>query len=223
MHSSKCSIKNYFMFFFMLISLCGIIWASLNSTHAHRPGLRPNLLKDPFPDNTGSFFNSMSKTICSTHVATEFYFIPSFVSFKDASRMYGGSPIKYFCGACLYTQYDLLQISINTILLAQSHAILLKKYHTRQLWWFTCQASLLEPRLWENPIGMNSKVLWGHLDDYTCWIEGWRVAPIGDMGTGIHVGSFWDWGSLLRWHCKSWSVLDTGRKLRKFQERCFLL
>lgn len=61
----------------------------------------------------------------------------------------------------------------------------------------------------------------GYLVQSTCGIKDCRVQR-GKMGTEVHTGSIWDWGPLLRWYCKPWSMPESGEEPRKFWERCFL-
>lgn len=220
MHSTKRSINNYFSVpLFMLFFLYGIIWASTNFSNAPRPGLRPTLPEESFPNNSGSILTLCLKMICSTPVATGFYFTSSLASFRDASSMYGGPQTNIFCGVCLYsvwlTPNQYWHYSGGTISHDTMKEILYQTAGVIYLPGYT----LLEPKLWEDSIGMSSEASWGHLVDSKCGIEDWGVTQMREMGTGVHLGSVWDWGSLLRWYCKTWSVSENGERLRKYWYR----
>lgn len=85
---------------------------------------------------------------------------------------------------------------------------------------FTCQDTL-----WNQDPGRTLQAwvqkLLGVSSSIHMWHKGLQSAR-GKMGTEVHTGSIWDWGPLLRWYCKPWSMPESGEEPRKFWERCFL-
>lgn len=199
----------------MLFSLPGIIWASPNSPHTSRPALK----NSSRPLSRKNFFQIIlvHSQLC---VEKLFYICCHWILFYFASSFHSGMLLG--CVGALTKVFPVGFIYIHSLIHPKSASTPFSgiiSWDTMKEMPHQAATVIYLPGYLPGTKtlrGLHRQEFWSFLEnlvDSTCGVEDWRVPQRGERRTRVHIGSVWDWDSLLRQHCKSWSIPGNEEEL----------